>query len=52
MSLLINMKMPTIDGILIIISTETFMLSWVEHEKVLYPRGLVSIKYMTKLENH
>ena len=32
-SLLINMKMPTIVGIFIFISREIFMLSWVEHEK-------------------
>ena len=32
-SLLINMKMPTIVGIFIFISNENFLLSWVEHEK-------------------
>ena len=32
-SLLINMKMPTIVGIFIFISREMFMLSCVEHEK-------------------
>ena len=32
-SLLINMKMPTIVGIFIFISKENFMLSWVELEK-------------------
>ena len=32
-SLQINMKMPTIVGILIFISRENFMLSLVEHEK-------------------
>ena len=31
-SLLINMKMPTIVGIFIFISRENFMLSWFEHE--------------------
>ena len=34
-SLLINMKMPTIVGIFIFISREIFMLSWIEHEKSL-----------------
>ena len=33
MSLIINMKMPTIVGIFIFISKKNFMLSWVEHEK-------------------
>ena len=32
-SLLINMKMPTIVGIFIFISRDNFLLSWVEHEK-------------------
>ena len=32
-SLLINMKMPTVVGIFIFISRENFMLSGVEHEK-------------------
>ena len=32
-SLLINMKMPTIVGIFIFISRENFMISWFEHEK-------------------
>ena len=32
-SLLINMKMPTLVGIFIFISREIFMHSWVEHEK-------------------
>ena len=32
-SLLINMKMPTIVGIFIFISRENFMFCWVEHEK-------------------
>ena len=32
-SLLINMKMPTIVGIFIFINRENFMLSSVEHEK-------------------
>ena len=32
-SLLINMKMPTIVGIFIFTSRENFMLSWVEHEQ-------------------
>ena len=38
-SLLINMKMPTIVGIFIFISRETFMLSWVEHEKFFVTLG-------------
>ena len=33
LSLLINMKMPTIVGIFIFISRENYMLSCVEHEK-------------------
>ena len=33
MSLLINMKMPTIMSIFIFISKENFILSWVEHKK-------------------
>ena len=32
-SLVINMKMPTIVGIFIFISRENYMLSCVEHEK-------------------
>ena len=32
-SLLINMKMPTIVGIFIYISRVNFMLSWIKHEK-------------------
>ena len=32
-SLLINMKLSTIDGIFILISKETFMLTLDEHEK-------------------
>ena len=39
-SLLINMKMPTIVGIFISISRESFMLSCVEHEKKLYNPGV------------
>ena len=35
-SLLINMKMPTIVGIFIFISRENFLLSLVEHEKKFY----------------
>ena len=46
-SLLINLKMPTIVGIFIFISRENFMLSWAEHEKsfiTLGPiRGLSSV---------
>ena len=38
-SLLINMKMPTIVGIFIFISRENVMLSWVEHEKKFYNLG-------------
>ena len=38
-SLLINMKMPTIVGIFIFISRENFILSWVEHEKKFYNLG-------------
>ena len=38
-SLLINMKMPTIVGIFILISRENFMLSYVEHEKRLITSG-------------
>ena len=33
-NLLINVKMPTIVGILASMSRITFMLSWVEHKKV------------------
>ena len=45
-SLLINMKMPTIVGIFVFISRENFMLSLVEHEKsfiTLGPGQTVSI---------
>ena len=35
----INVKMPTIVGILTFMSRIKFMLSWVEHEKVLFPLG-------------
>ena len=38
-SLLINMKMPTIVGIFIFISRENFTLSWVEHEKSFITSG-------------
>ena len=38
-SLLINMKMPTIVGIFIFISRENFMLNWVEHEKSFITSG-------------
>ena len=41
--LFINVKMPTIVGILIFMSRKNFMLNSVEHEKVLYPRGLIRI---------
>ena len=39
--LLINVKMPTNAGILTFMSTKNFMLSCVEHEKVLKPRNQV-----------
>ena len=39
MSLLINMKMPSIVGIFIFISRENVMLSSVEHEKRLITSG-------------
>ena len=42
--MLINVKMPTIVGILTFMSMINFMLSSVGHEKVLYPPGLVSEK--------
>ena len=38
-SLLINMKMPTIVGIFIFISGEIFMFSWVEREKCFITSG-------------
>ena len=38
-SLLINMKMPTIVGIFIFISREHFVLSWVEHERSFITSG-------------
>ena len=37
----INVKMPTIVGILTFMSMINFMLSWVKHEKRFFPRGLV-----------
>ena len=44
-SLLINMKMPTIVGIFIFISRENFMLSWVEHEKCFITSGPDASKF-------
>ena len=38
-SLLINMKMPTVVGIFMFISRENFMYSWLEHEKKFYNLG-------------
>ena len=38
-SLLINMKMPTIVGIIIFISRENFMLSLVKHERSFITSG-------------
>ena len=38
-SLLINMKMPTIVGIFIFFSRENFMLSWDEHDKCFITSG-------------
>ena len=37
--LLINVKMPTIFGILTFISRKNFMLNWVEHEKSFITSG-------------
>ena len=37
--LLINIKMPTIVGILIFISRKNFMLNWVEYEKSFITSG-------------
>ena len=37
--MLINVKMPTIVGILTFISIINFMLSWVEHEKSFITSG-------------
>ena len=48
-SLLINMKMPTIVGIFISTSREKFMLSWVEHEKSFYNLGAWSVLHLQKL---
>ena len=39
LSLLINMKMPTIVGIFIFISREKYVLRWVEHEKSFITSG-------------
>ena len=39
LSLLINMKMPTIVGIFIFKSRESYMLSSIEHEKKFYKLG-------------
>ena len=36
---LINVKMPTIVGILTFVSRKNFMLSWVEHEKSFITSG-------------
>ena len=38
-SMLINMKKPTVVGIFIFISRENFILSWVEHEKSFITSG-------------
>ena len=38
-SLLINMKMPTIVGIFIVIDRDSFMFSWMEHEKSFMTQG-------------
>ena len=43
-SLLVNMKMPTIIGIFMFISRENFMLSWVEPEKKFYNCGARYLK--------
>ena len=50
-SLLINMKMPTIVSIFIFISRENFMLSWSEHEKsfLVTGPGLCLKKFKFKL---
>ena len=41
--LFIKAEMPTIVGISTFIRRKNFMLSWVEHEKVLKPRGQINI---------
>ena len=41
-SLLINMKMPTIVAIFISVSRDNFMLSWVMHEKSFITSGLAN----------
>ena len=41
--LLINVKMPTIVGILTFVSRKNSMLSWVEHEKSFIASGLIWI---------
>ena len=40
--LLINIKMPTVVGILIFMSKKSSMLNWVEHEKSSITSGQVS----------
>ena len=45
--LLINIKMPTIVGILIFISRKNFMLNWIEYEKILWPRKEVTANSTT-----
>ena len=57
--LLINVKFPTIVGILTLMSRIKIMLSSAEHEKVLKPRGLIvlvhdksSLDYSHKLLVH
>ena len=41
--LLINIKMPTIVGILIFISRKIFLLTWVEHEKSFITSGPAAV---------
>ena len=46
--LLVNLKMPTLVGILTFMSRMNFVLSWVEHGKSFITSGLDQLTYLTK----
>ena len=50
--LLIIVKMPTIVGILIFISSKNFMLSWAEHGKIFIPSGPDLVCWAQNYGNH
>ena len=49
--LLMNVKMPTIVGILTFMSRKNFMVSWVEHEKSFITSGPVCVQSTLDIPN-